>query len=144
MNVNFWDKETILYINGIPCCKINETILDRGQLVGKLVTLKVPLDSHARSVLFYHFGLSYDCTVFSGRIRFRPGLRNTANENWEKVADKNGWLYEDTIKYASIDINYSRSTESPAMKYLVSYPTDLVIEYLKERGMAICPMRLQD
>ena len=138
MNVNFYDKKLSLFVNGVLCAKREIIVLMRGTPEGEERTYKHPIGEEGRRALS-----RFDIWHYFTLIRHRSCF----NTEWcfclVKGADavfRNGELYEDDIKDLTLKIEYEPRRESVSMNELLDYPSDLVIDYLKERGITSCPL----
>lgn len=136
--VNFYDKTLSLYVNDVLCARRSVTVLRRGTPENEWHRYEHPIGEEGRRV-FSWFDIWHDFTW----IKHRPYF----NTEWcfclVKGADtvfRNGRLYEDDIHDLMLKIEYEPCKGSISMKDLLDYPSDLVIDYLKERGITSCPL----
>lgn len=154
MNVNFWNKTYTLYINGIECGSRRITLFERGDKCDLIKRYNNDLidgvskrydrsliDETTREDLSAIFGICFAQTPFTHRVYCFQGSSwfDYTNNNWNKLSGKTGRIFADDIKTLEVFIEYE-IRESVSMKRLFDYPADLVIEYLKERGITSCPM----
>ena len=140
-NVNFWNWSAKLYVNGVECARRSTTILDRGDYGNSSVDYKIPLDVDARGMLQKIFWLNSRETFFTHKPYYKPS--GVCTDGWLSVASKDGRLYETDIKTLRVDVEYTLDVDGARMNKLFDYPAGLVVDYLKERGMTICPLNTQ-
>lgn len=141
-NVNFWKETATLYINGVPCAVRKATLLARGfqETVEKFY--KTPVTQETHLVLTGIFDLLYSKTIFTKKFYYEPDwLMNYTTENWKLVTCNTGKLFEKDIETVKVKLEYTPYNEV-SMKKLFEYPADLVVEFLTERGITACPMKL--
>lgn len=134
--VNFYDKKLSLYINGFHCAQRTVTVLERGMPENKE---RYPVGKDAHSMLTDTFGLHYDRLLFKHMPYYEDWGYGWTTAGFHSIAP-NGVLFERDIKDMTLKIEYAPCRESVSMKELLDYPADLVIEYLKERGITSCPL----
>ena len=137
MNVDFYDKKISLYINGIPCGRRRITVLERCTPENGMRHYKRPIGEDARSVLTGTFSFRYDTTLLRHRPYYKPYFCLLKGADKLFKYDR---LYEDDIDDIILFIEYEPCGQSVSMKELLRYPADLVIDYLKERGITSCPL----
>ena len=138
--VNFYDKTLSLYINGILLAIRKVIVLQRGTPENEDREYKCPIDNRGRSMLTDVFNIGYSKTLFKHRLYFEPYFCVWMLGDGYDALFHYDRLYEDDIKDLTVKIEYEPCGESVSMKELLSYPADLVIDYLKERGITSCPL----
>ena len=138
MNVNFYNKKLSLFVNGALCAKREIIVLLRGTPDGEERTYKHPIGAEGRRV-FSRFDIWQYSTLFTHRSRFDTEWCFCLVEGADTVF-RNGKLYEDDIHDLMLKIEYEPCRGSISMNDLMDYPSDLVIDYLKERGITSCPI----
>lgn len=141
-NVNFWKETATLYINGVPCAVRKATLLTRGFKENVEKFYEIPITEETRFVLTRLFGLVYSKTIFTRKLYYEPDwLVNYTTENWKLVTCNTGKLFEKDIDTIRVKLEYTPYNEV-SMKKLFEYPAELVTEFLVERGITACPMKL--
>lgn len=135
MNVNFYNKKFYLYINGALCAKRIIVVLARGQQTNEERHYAQPISAEARDILQSIFGLTYDRTWFKHKPYYYSYFGSYMLEDYKDCK-----IYEDDIADMTVKIEYEELPQSISMKKLMGYPADLVIDYLKERGITSCPL----
>jgi len=146
--VNFWNKITILSINGIVCGERNTTVLLRGIEKDSVIEYERPkyINSDnfsefekAADGILKCYGIYVGETFFTKKKYYYTELINfyINKDNWNKLVDFNGRLFKDRINSVKIVTKYVKVENSVPMKELREYPVELVIDFLKERGVII-------
>ena len=135
--INFWDKTVELYINGIQCGRRHFVILAEGIQKNESKTFSNPSSNVICEKLCF-FNFQYFKTLFT-RKPYYSEYFGYITDGWEKLAPNN-MLPEKDIESIRVDTRYELRKDSVKMKDLMDYPADLVIMYLKERGITSCPM----
>ena len=138
MNVNFYDKKLSLYINDVLCARRSVTVLVRGTPESEWQRYEHPIGEEGRRALS-RFDIWQYSTLFTHRSRFDTEWCFCLMKGADTVF-RNGKLYEDDIHDLMLKIEYEPCKESISVKGLLDYPADLVIDYLKERGITSCPL----
>lgn len=140
MEINFWNKTSTLYINGVACAKRKDTILASGEQ-SDTTRFYDELTDEAQRVLTDLFCLHSWKTLFKKRPYFEndPLGWNYTTKDWNKIAVHNGKIFADEIKTIEVKMTYA-ICPNVSMKNLFDYPAPLVVDYLKERGITTCPL----
>ena len=138
MNVNFYNKKLSLFVNGVLCARRSVTLLMRGTPENEFKKYEPPIGEEGRRV-FSRFDICQYSTLFTHRSRFDTEWCFCLTKGAHTVF-RNGRLYEDDIHDLMLKIEYEPCVESVSMEKLLKYPADLVIDYLKERGITSCPL----
>lgn len=144
-NVNIWHETTILYINGVPCAVRNATLLARGFQENVVRVYKASVDDESRAILTKLFDLVYTTTILTKKPYYttEPMWDRTTSE-WKKyVTCETNKLFEKDIESVRVKLEYAVSGDEVSMKKLFDYPTELVVDYLKECGMTSCPLQME-
>lgn len=144
MNINFYKVTCELSINGIYCGKRTRHYqMKKGDVpVEEIKDYNPKTDRLSLCALNHTFDLGYDTTVVKERGYYFDHFESV--ELPKQLLKKRAWwwptkvLWEDDIE--SISIRYAYEIEdAPSFERLLKYPTEMVIEYMKERGLAYCP-----
>lgn len=140
MEINFWNKTSTLYINGVACARKRNTILARGEQIDESQFFDTLTDK-AQRVLTDLFSLHSWRTLFKKRVYFEndPLGWDYTTTDWNKIAVHDGKIFADEIKTIEVKTTYAIYPDV-SMKNLFDYPAPLVVEYLKERGITTCPL----
>lgn len=136
--VNFYDKTLSLYVNDVLCARRSVILLMRGTPENEFRKYEPPIGEDVRSV-FSRFDIGYDYTWIRHRLHFTTDWCFCLTKGAHTVF-RNGTLYADDIRDVTLKIEYEPRVESLSMEKLLKYPADLVIDYLKERGITSCPL----
>lgn len=140
MNVNFYNKKFYLYINGALCAERNVIVLARGQQTNEERHYTQPIGADARWMLSSIFDISYDKTWFKHKPYYYSDWRTYLFADGERKLFSGDRLFEKDIEEICLKIEYEKRQSSVSMNSLMEYPADLVIDYLKERGITSCPI----
>ena len=140
MEINFWNETSTLYINGVACAVKRNTILARGKQTDTTQFFD-ELTDEAQSVLTDLFCLHSWKTLFKKRFYFEndPLGWDYTTRGWNKIAVHDGKIFADEIKTIEVKTTYAIYPDV-SMKNLFDYPAQLVVDYLKERGITTCPL----
>lgn len=140
MEINFWNKTSTLYINGVACAIKRNTILARGEQTDTAQFFNEWTDEAVR-VLTNLFCLHSWKTLFKKRVYFEndPLGWDYTTKDWNKIATHDGKIFADEIKTIEVKTTYAIYPDV-SMKNLFDYPAQLVVDYLKERGITTCPL----
>jgi hypothetical protein len=141
MEINFWNKTSTLYINGVACARKRNIILVRGEQTDTAQFFSEWTDEAVR-VLTNLFCLHDGRTLFKKRVYFENdplGWDYSTADGWNKVAVHDGKIFADEIKTIEVKTTYT-ICPNVSMKNLFDYPAQLVVDYLKERGITTCPL----
>lgn len=140
MEINFWNKTSTLYINGVACARKRNTILARGEQTDTVQSFS-ELTDEVQRVLTVSFCLHPWKTLFKKRPYFEndPLGWDYTTKDWNKVAVHDGKIFADEIKTIEVKTTYTIYPDV-SMKNLFDYPAQLVVDYLKERGITTCPL----
>jgi len=136
--VNFYDKKLSLYVNDVLCAKRSFIVLVRGTPENEWHRYEHPIGEEGRRALS-RFDIGHDFTWIKHRSYFDTEWCFCLVQGAHTVF-RNGKLYEDDIHDLMLKIEYEPRVESVSMEKLLRYPADLVIDYLKERGITSCPI----
>lgn len=114
------------------------TVLMRGTPENAWQRYEHPIGEEGRRV-FSRFDIWQYSTLFTHRSRFDTEWCFCLVKGADTVF-RNGKLYEDDIHDLMLKIEYEPCRGSISMNDLLDYPADLVIDYLKERGITSCPL----
>lgn len=140
MEINFWNKTSTLYINGVACARKRNIILAHGEQTDSAQFFD-ELTDEAQRVLTDSFCLHSWRTLFKRRPYFEndPLGWDYSTRGWNKVAVHDGKIFADEIKTIEVKTTYT-ICPNVSMKNLFDYPAQLVVDYLKERGITTCPL----
>ena len=138
MNVNFYNKKLSLFVNDVLCARRSVTLLMRGTPENEFKKYEPPISEEGRRV-FSRFDIGCYFTWIKHRLFFDTEWCFCLVKGAHTVF-RNGRLYEDDIRDVTLKIEYEPCVESVSMEKLLKYPADLVIDYLKERGITSCPL----
>jgi hypothetical protein len=141
-NVNFWNETATLHINDIPCAVRKEIILARGFQDDVERTYDNFANKEVRAVLVQLFDLIFTETVFTKKPYYtKYYMWDRTTDGWELLTNGKNKLFERDIETVVVTLEYAVRSSEVSMKKLFDYPADLVVEYLKERGITSCPLR---
>ena len=86
------------------------------------------------------FDISYDKTWFKHKPYYYSDWRTYLLADGERKLFSGDRLFEKDIEEICLKIEYEKLQSSVSMNSLMKYPADLVIDYLKERGITSCPI----
>jgi len=140
MEINFWSETSTLYINEVACARKRNIILVRGEQTDSAQFFD-ELTDEAQRVLTDSFCLRSWRTLFKKRPYFEndPLGWDYSTRGWNKVAVHDGKIFADEIKTIEVKTTYT-ICPNVSMKNLFDYPAQLVVDYLKERGITTCPL----
>lgn len=144
MNVDFYKVTYKLYINDYLICSFSD----------KKLIHNVDANSETHTIQGadwdvlrkYDFVLNKDkrgtyicesfCHFYSIEI---PKCLQAKQSILSRFLDSRPRIYFDQIETIKEEVDY-KPTKAPRINGLGEYPTDLVIEYFRERGLSFCPM----
>lgn len=142
MNVNFYNQRFFLYINGILCAKRSFVILSRGQPTSEECCYRQPICAEARDMLGSIFGIFYGETWFKHKPYYYTDWMSYMLADGERKLFSGNMLFEEAIEEIVLKTEYERQPDV-SMNKLMWYSADLVIDYLKERGITSCPLKAE-
>ena len=114
----------------------------RGQQTSEERRYRQPICEEARDMLGSIFGISYGETWFKHKSYYYTDWMSCMSADGERKLFSRNRLFEEAIEEIVLKTEYERRPDV-SMNKLMGYPADLVIEYLKERGITSCPLKAE-
>lgn len=136
MNVNFYEETATLYINGVTCAIKKTICLESGYPEDCCQKYFGPINEETRHILTDIFNLSYwPNPLFRPPYYEADWFSDYTTDKFKKYVCINEKLFENNIESIVVNFEYVPCNKKISMKELFDYPCDMVIEYLKERGI---------
>jgi hypothetical protein len=145
MNVNFYIASHKLFINGYLICDFHrKELIHRNNAISNIHIFHRIEIADVLPKYDFCFGEDkygkYICpSWFAGYDINIPKCLQRRRSIWSIFCDERPRIYLDQIRNIKEEVNYELA-DAPQICKLTEYPTDLVIEYFKERGLSFCPL----
>ena len=144
MDIDFYKVTYKLYINGYSICRFSDKkLIYNAEANSEIHTIQ---GADWDILMKYDFVLNEDkrgkyiCESFFRSYSIDiPKCLQAKQSFWSRFSDSRPRIYFDQIETIKEEVSYT-PIKAPCLNELGKYPTDLVIEYCKERGLSFCPM----